>query len=355
MFSVASLFSGVGGLDWGFDQHDDFIMVFANDFEPTACNTYRLNFPHSSIYLKEGDITAFIDEIPAHDLLLGGFPCQAFSLAGKREGFDDTKGRGLHYESCKKVLNLRKPSFFVFENVGGLSSHNKGKTLEIIKEAFRKEGYRVHCETIKMNEYGIPQRRVRLLFFGVRSDLSFDPQWMVPKKPQIDQETLKLKYHLNPNVFPILPTATQMPNHNYHVGNGATKVYWMKIVSEPGENLYKLPKELVRMRQQKLLELENLPIREKIPQSQLGYRRLDDQVIAPTMMFGNTCLPIHPKENRSISVREAAYIQSFPLDFEFTGGIASQYKQVGNAVPPKFSLILSSHLAQILKGVRNFK
>jgi site-specific DNA-cytosine methylase len=116
----------------------------------------------------------------------------------------------------------------------------------------------------------------------------------------------------------------------------------MKIVSGQNENLYKLSLEEIRRRQVKLFEETGDPCRIRIPKSIMGYRRLNGEEIAPTMMFGNTCLPIHPYQNRSISVREAACIQGFPKDFVFKGGIASQYKQVGNAVPPQFSLILAS-------------
>lgn len=345
MIKVASLFSGVGGLDWGFHKHGGFSLVFANDFDEKACDTYQANF-HPANYLRRGDITKFLHEIPPHDLLLGGFPCQAFSLAGKREGFADSKGRGLHYETCRSVLLAHKPSFFIFENVGGLVSHNKGKSLETIVEAFKDSGYKVTHHKIKMNDYGVPQRRVRLIFFGVRSDIDINPEDLIPaikttyQGHPADQRHLKLKHLLA--LFPALPSPDVADvNHNYHIGNGSEKVYWMKIVSGQNENLSKLPLDEIRRRQVKLFEETGEPCRIKIPKSRMGYRRLNGEDIAPTMLFGNTCLPIHPYQDRSISVREAAYIQGFPKDFVFKGGIAAQYKQVGNAVPPQFSVVLA--------------
>ena len=120
------------------------------------------------------------------------------------------------------------------------------------------------------------------------------------------------------------------------------KAHWIQLLNE-GENLHNLTQTEINLRSEQL----GLPIKKK-PSSVLGYRRLDSNRLPPTMMFGNTCLPIHPTENRSISVREAALIQTFPLSFEFKGPISSQYKQVGNAVPPKISTILANHLKNIL-------
>ena len=335
---VASLFSGVGGLDWGFEKNQAFQLVFANEMDPKACETYRHNFPGSSKYLKEGDIAQFIGAIPEHNLLLGGFPCQAFSLAGRREGIDDESNRGVMVLHCADALSLQKPDIFVFENVGGILSHDAGKTVKEIVELFEGEGYKIHYEQLVMTDYGVPQRRKRVLFFGVRYDLSHNPADLVPpKQPQTD---LTLKTTLKNSKLPNFPTEESILNHNYHVGNGVVKPHWISVLNE-GENLKDLSKEEVQKREIAL----GLEPRKK-PSTALGYRRLNGAQIAPTMMFGNTCLPIHPWDDRSISVREAAYIQSFPLDFEFKGGISAQYKQVGNAVPPKFSEHLAKHLVK---------
>ena len=347
---VASLFSGVGGLDYGFHKLG-FEIVFANDFSKDAAATYRHNFAGSEVYFKEGDIAKFVDGIPDHDILLGGFPCQPFSLAGKRMGFEDVIEkdgnillRGLEYQNCVAVLKRVKPKFFFFENVKGLLSHVDKvtgiKSLSVITADLEACGYKVITHLVKMTEYGIPQRRERVLVIGVRKDVAIDPKALVPKPIKSDKSLL-LKDNLP---FHGLTTdSTTVLNHNYHIGNAkGTKLGWIQILKE-GENIKDLSQDEVDLR---LVALGRTP---KVkPKSYQGYKRLDGNLPAPTMAFGNTCLPIHPFEDRSISVREAANLQSFPATFEFKGGIAAQYKQVGNAVPPAFSEILANHIKDLL-------
>jgi DNA (cytosine-5)-methyltransferase 1 len=340
IIKVASLFSGCGGLDYGFEKTPSFELVFANDFNHHACETYRKNFKNAQEYLKEGDVKTYIDAIPKHNLLLGGFPCQAFSLAGKRLGFDDE--RGLYYLACKKVLEKNKPELFIFENVGGIKSHNKGETLNIIIDAFREVGYKVITNEFLMSDFGVPQQRKRLLFFGVNNKFKLSPQKLIPKIQGTNKKELLLKNVLKR--FPKLDKAygiLDKLNHNYHIGKKDVKFHWIKILNE-GENLSKLSIEEV-YRREDALGLNH----KKIPKTMMGYRRLNGEKISPTMMFGNTCLPIHPYEDRDLSVREVAAIQGFPDDFIFMGGISHQYRQLGNAVPPIFSSILAKHIANI--------
>lgn len=353
---VASLFSGVGGLDYGFHHNPFFEIVFANDFEPNACKTYLKNFEGAEKYLKEGDIEKLVNDIPQHDVIIGGFPCQAFTLAGSRKGFEDdavslkTKEplkRGLQYQNCIKDLQLKQPKFFFFENVKGILSHafkdsndQVIKTIDVIMDDFKAAGYNVFYKLAKMADYGVPQKRERVIFIGTRSDLDINPELLFPEPPKVIDRDLKLKANL---IFGD-PRESQYTNHNYHTGNSkGTKMGWIKVLLE-GENLVDLTQDEIDTR------CDSAGIERRVkPNSVMGYRRLHGDQIAPTMMFGNTCLPIHPYEDRSISVREAAYIQGFPKDFVFMGGVASQYKQVGNAVPPIFSKFLANHLADFCK------
>lgn len=337
MLKVASLFSGVGGLDYGFHA-EGFEIIFANDFSPAACETYRTNYPSSEGYLKEGDIKKFLPEIPQpFDILIGGFPCQAFSLAGLRKGFDDP--RGLEFFSCVTALKTYQPAFFYLENVKGILSHNSGETLKTVLSELESCGYKVHYELFKLSEYGVNQARERVIFFGVNKELSLDPTDLVPAKSRAEPlaigEVLKQITQKPGEGYP--------PNHNLHCPK--RKLHWIKLLKD-GENLKDLSEDEVAARE-KALGLE--PVR-PIPKSMLGNRRLDSKKIAPTMMFGNTCLPIHPTEDRNLSVREAALIQGFPMDFEFKGPMSAQYKQVGNAVPPPFSLRLAKHLKNFLSS-----
>ena len=320
MIKVASLFSGVGGLDYGFAHHPDFSLVFANDFNKDACATYRANFPHD--HLHEGDIREHFDKIPAHDLLLGGFPCQPFSLAGKRLGFDDP--RGLELLNIVRVLKKHQPRMFICENVKGILSHDKGKTLDSVLREFTACGYQTTFHLVKCEEHGIPQRRHRVLFIGYRNDTAIIPFELPRAAGPTLRETIS---HLGD------PADSEDPNHNLHAPKH--KMHWIQVLRQ-GENLAKVPVDEVRKREEEL----GLDHR-KIPNTFQGYTRLDYDKVSPTMMFGNTCLPIHPAQPRNLSVREAGLVQTFPKNFNFCGGIAAQYKQVGNAVPPQLSTLLA--------------
>jgi DNA (cytosine-5)-methyltransferase 1 len=327
MIKVCSLFSGCGGLDYGFHYNDGYEIVFANDFNKDACLTYRANFNNPD-YLHEGDIKSLFQKIPQHDLLIGGFPCQSWSMAGLRKGFSDD--RGLEVYSFTRTLQDNKPQFFIAENVQGILNHDEGRSLQSILEVFRELGYSVEYKLFDMSDHNIPQRRKRVIFFGSRNGGSILNT--IPLIPKTEDLLLK-------NVLKSINLPFGANNHNLHTATKA-KQHWFKVLKE-GENVAHLSEGVIRERE----ILLNLPHTPK-PKTLTGYRRLNGEVIAPTMMFGNTCLPIHPTEDRSISVREAATIQSFPDNFIFLGGVAAQYKQIGNAVPPKFSQILAN---QILK------
>lgn len=328
MIKVASLYTGVGGLDWGFILSEGFEHVFANEWNKDAASTFKLNYErltgHAPTFLQEGDIAKYLDNVPAHDVLLGGFPCPSWSIAGNREGFEDVRGQ--EFFNCLKVVHLNKPQMFVFENVKGLLSHNNGESLAYMKTLLVAEGYNVEVTLHKFNNYGIPQRRERVFIVGICNDISpfavaFDKKPAASIREVLAYVSANCKLGEN--------------NHNLHIGNGKSKVHWIKVL-HTGENLARVPEEVIRAREQ---ELGIEP--RAIPKTQQGYIRMQIDVVAPTMMFGNTCVPIHPLEDRSISVREAATFQSFPLDFVFCGGIAAQYKQVGNAVSYKMGFKLA--------------
>lgn len=335
MIKVASLYTGVGGLDFGFAFNDAFEHVFANEWNKDAAATfkhnYRKSFDHEPAFLHVGDIATFIETILEHDLLLGGFPCPAWSIAGMRGGFDDVRGR--EFFNCLKVVTNCKPKMFVFENVKGLLSHNNGASIAFMVEKLIEQGYQVTHKLHKFSDYGIPQKRERVFMVGFRNDIKpFDITF--PNKPA--PTIVEVLNYVKANC--ILGEG----NHNNHLGRNGIKGHWMKVLL-PGENLYNLSIDVIEARERKL----GLPHRPK-PQSAQGYVRMAENKVANTMMFGNTCLPIHPTEPRSISVREAAQFQSFPLFFEFLGGIAAQYKQVGNAVPYKIGQMLANLISSQL-------
>ena len=176
LLRICSLFAGCGGLDLGFDQaeHERFRyeVVWANDFDKAACATYHRNFPNTQ--LIEGDIWAYnLEKIPKCEVILGGFPCQDFSMlrGGTKRNGVETK-RGLLYTKFVEAVKLRKPMFFVAENVKGLISANQGYAIKRITSDFAELGYHVvPPKIINFADFGVPQKRERVLIIGIRNDL----------------------------------------------------------------------------------------------------------------------------------------------------------------------------------------
>lgn len=163
----ASFFAGVGGIDLGFEQTGMFETVYANEFDPYAADTYELN---SNIKVDRRDVqTVKANEIPDFDVLLAGFPCQAFSIAGYRQGFDDEKGRGELFFDMIRIMEEKRPRFAFFENVKNLVGHDNGNTFRVICEQLDILGYKYIYQVMNASEYGnIPQNRERIYIIAFR-------------------------------------------------------------------------------------------------------------------------------------------------------------------------------------------
>jgi DNA (cytosine-5)-methyltransferase 1 len=165
---VAGFFSGTGGIELGFTQAG-FKVVYANEFDKYANETYRANF--GDAHLDTRDIRSIhASEVPDHDVLVAGFPCQAFSKAGKQLGFGDE--RGVLFLDVARILRKKRPAAFLLENVKGLVAHDDGNTFKVIKETLEREGYHIKYRVINAAEYGVPQRRQRIYLVGFRDELA---------------------------------------------------------------------------------------------------------------------------------------------------------------------------------------
>jgi len=182
MIKVIDLFAGIGGIRRGFEQAGKrkIKCVFTSEWDKFAQKTYLANYPNEKIW---GDITKVsLNDIPLHDILLAGFPCQPFSQAGKKEGFNDI--RGTLFFDIARILSEKKPKAFLLENVKQLKGHDNGRTLKIILERLEKLGYKVFCEVLKARDFGVPQNRERIFIIGFL-DHSIDFKFPKPLKKNV--------------------------------------------------------------------------------------------------------------------------------------------------------------------------
>ena len=179
-FSFIDLFAGIGGIRLGFESVGGHC-VFSSEFDEDACKTYEANFgEHPS-----GDITKkSADEIPEFDILLGGFPCQAFSIIGKKEGFSNETCGTLFFE-IERILKAKRPPAFMLENVRNLTAHDNGNTFRVIKEHLEALGYHVHAKVLNALDFGVPQKRERIIIVGFLDDVPFKFPEPVPLEERL--------------------------------------------------------------------------------------------------------------------------------------------------------------------------
>ena len=327
---IISLFSGCGGLDLGFHQ-EGYETVWANDFDHWACETFKKNIGD---VIVEGDIEQ-IDpydntSIPDCDIVLGGFPCQDFSMIRKRPGLDGERGN--LYKSFLRVVDAKKPKVFVAENVKGLLTANNKKAIKQIVSDFENiaPGYKVKVKLYNFADYGVPQLRERLLIVGIRSDIDFDFEHPDPTHSAKDDDLLP---HVTAGeALANIPSDAK----NTEQQNLSPKtVEKLKLISAGG-NFTDIPKDH--------------PLYVKGMISHV-YRRIHPDEPSKTIIAagGGGTWGYHYPEPRSLNNRERARLQSFPDDFEFVGTMTQVRKQIGNAVPPQGVRELAKTLKKIFE------
>lgn len=169
MLTCASFFAGVGGIDKGFEGTGFFQTIYANEFDPYPAETFEKNFPIKVDVRDIHDVKP--EEMPDFDVLLGGFPCQAFSIAGYRQGFDDEKGRGTLFFELVRIMKAKQPKIVFLENVKNLVGHDGGNTFRVILSELKNLGYHVKFAVLNAMEYGnIPQNRERIYIVGFKDE-----------------------------------------------------------------------------------------------------------------------------------------------------------------------------------------
>jgi DNA (cytosine-5)-methyltransferase 1 len=299
---IASLFSGAGGLDLGFKKAG-FEIVWANDNDSDAVETYSKNLGSHCVL---ADIEKLdIRELPKVDGIIGGFPCQGFSVANTQRAVDDS--RNTLYKSFVKAVRIGQPKFFLAENVKGILSLGGGAVFKYIIKDFEKAGYVCTYALVNAADYGVPQNRQRVLIFGLRKDLV---------KSEIE--------------WPPAPT---------HKGRQISVGKVLANVPDPGS-----PNRLKNhVHSQFKLKFNGY----------ISNRAVDPNKPSPTITArgdhkGGAMIIHHPSNKRRMTCREVAIVQGFPMNFEFVGSMTSVYKQIGNAVPPPLAYAAAK---QILKNL----
>lgn len=314
-YKVIELFAGAGGLAVGLEKAGLKCEVL-NDFDKWACQTLRKNRPHWKVL--EGDIrgfefTQYRDQI---DVVTGGFPCQAFSYAGKKLGLADARGT-LFYEFARVVKEVNPP-ICIGENVKGLLNHDKGKTLAGMISVLDEIGYRVMpVQVLRAINYKVPQKRERLILVGVRKDIEINFEYPKPYRKVYNLKDALKKGELYSTDVPY-STGAKYPQSKIEVLDMVPqKGYWRD-----------LPLEIQKSFMGGSFHLGG------------GKTGIARRIGWDEPCLTLTCSPAqkqtercHPEETRPFTVREYARIQTFPDEWEFAGSIAQQYKQIGNAVP----------------------
>ena len=177
-YKLVSLFAGIGGIDLGF-EFAGFDCIWANDFDKFACQTYRANVGEQIV---EGDIRLVKDQIPDHDILVGGFPCQPFSTLGKLQGFEDEKNRGTLFFEIMDIVTKHDTKVIVLENVKNITNHDGGKTFARIKQELNDAGYDVNAQILNSQDYGVPQRRNRVFIVAFNRKYFKTSEFSYPEK-----------------------------------------------------------------------------------------------------------------------------------------------------------------------------
>lgn len=327
------LFAGAGGLALGLEQAG-FEEVALIEIDKTACETLKINRPNWNVLnedivevskrdllkefnLKEGEL----------DLLSGGYPCQSFSYAGKKLGLDDVRGTMFYYYA--EFIKQLKPKMFFAENVKGLTTHDGGKTIETMINVFEDLGYKVEWKVLNAWDYGVAEKRQRVVIIGIRKDLTDKVKFEYPipheYKPVLRDvlkdvpESVGAKYpEKKKKVFDLVPpggywrdlpddVAKEYMKSCYYMGGGRTGIARRLSWDEPSLTL----------------------------------------TCSPMMKQTDRC---HPDESRPFTTREYARIQSFPDNWDFAGKMNDIYKQIGNAVPVNLAKCVGESIMTALNG-----
>lgn len=355
-YKIVDLFAGVGGLSYGFSQLDDFEIIMANEIEKDISKAYSLNHPNVNVI--NCDINELTEEVIKQaigdnvvDIIVGGPPCQSYSTLGKRQ-MDERANLFMQY---KRVLSIIKPKAFVFENVTGILSMDKGNLFKNIQIEFEKLGYKLKYKVLNAVDYGVPQQRERVILVGFLGENNYEYPEATHGKGLKPYVTLKdalgdlpvLKSSQSSNVYDKSAdneflrwvrrnTADVLTEHSAPK-NGKHLIEIMETLKD-GQGKNDLPEDIR-------------------PKSGYGntYAKLWWERPSTTITRNFACPSssrcIHPRDSRAMSIREGARLQSFPDDYQFYGADGMKRLEIGNAVPPLLSVAIAKQMLKAFNKI----
>ncbi len=335
--TAASFFSGCGGLDLGF-HWAGIDTRFANEIDQNACKTYASNLKLTPLCRSIDEVRP--EDVPDVDLIYGGFPCQPFSYSGLRRGLSDTRGT-LFYD-LGTIIKIKRPNFILLENVAGLLKHDKGRTIETIKTVLEDIGYRLDIKLLNAVDFGVPQIRRRIFIFGVLNGAA------VARRFQFPQENGR-KVGVKEAIDDLLDKKELANNepmqHRAHVVTRFSKIppggTWKDVPEEHKPRLRGDPTKITH----KKLRLQS-------------HQRLHPDEPCYTITANVQTHFIHYSQDRNLTPREAARLQSFPDWYQFVGKRSfmswdtelCQYQQIGNSVPPLLARAIGRAIVRFAKN-----
>ena len=318
-YKIVDLFAGVGGLSYGFSKLDEFEIIMANEIETDISKAYSLNHPY--VNMINCDINDLTEEVIREaigdnviDVVVGGPPCQSYSTLGKRQ----MDARANLFMQYKRVLSIIKPRAFVFENVAGILSMDKGNLFKNVQREFEELGYKLKYNVLNAVDYGVPQLRERVILVGFLSDNRYE----YPEPTHGDN---------------LIPYVTTELTEYSAPKNGDHLIRIMQALKD-GQSKDDLPEEIR-------------------PKSGYGntYAKLWWEKPSTTITRNFACPSssrcIHPRDSRAMSIREGARLQSFPDDYQFYGTDGMKRLEIGNAVPPLLSMAIAKEMLKALEEV----
>lgn len=314
MIKIIDLFAGIGGIRRGFEQasKEKIKCVFTSEWDTYAAQTYLANYPDEDVF---GDITTVdTTDIPDHDILLAGFPCQPFSQAGLKKGFDDT--RGTLFFDIERILIAKKPKAFLLENVKRLKTHDNGRTLEIIIKHLKEAGYKnLHINVLKARDFGLPQNRERIFIVGfLDENVKFEfpkPTHEKTRVGDILETKIDSKYTISDKLW---EGHQRRKTENKLKGKG----FGFGIVNSDSEYTNTISARYYKDGSEILIEQKG-------------------------------------KNPRKLTPREAARLQGYPDSFKIVVSDNQAYKQFGNSVPVNTIQAVAAEMLRSLKGVEKTK